>query len=290
MIATGDPLYLSFDERLLYFLRNARMVHFGELCVKMQIVQEQQMEHALHLLSQMCWLVQGCWVLKSAIVYDRSWRPGVPVPHPTMAAAHSNMSSARASRPVSDRVQLSREYLLTQFARRRVQYRDELLQTVQLELEPLDELLNELARCIPVTSQQQQEQGVASQAQWEWKINTDNTIAKQSDTHTTTHASRQTRTRLGSARCSAPLHPLRLSRACCLSDAACLVCCVSFPKVSQSCEQQLPPLEQESDRSTRARAAADGECLSVSHLSLFVSCVSLQASLSSRLLLCAHVS
>ena len=183
MIATGDPLYLSFDERLLYFLRNARMVPFGELCVKMQIVQEQQMEHALQLLSSMCWLVQGCWVLKSAIVYDRSWRPGVPVPHPTMAAAHANMSSARASRPVSDRVQLAREYLLTQFARRRVQFRDELLQTVQLELEPLDELLNELARCT-VTSQQQQQEGVASRAQWEWKIDTDNTIAKQS-THNT---------------------------------------------------------------------------------------------------------
>lgn len=185
MIATGDPLYLSFDDRLLYFLRNARMVHFGELCVKMQIVHEQQMEHALQLLSTMCWLVQGCWVLKSAIVYDRSWRPGVPVPHPTMAAAHSNMASARASRPVSDRVQLSREYLLTQFARRRVQFRDDLLQTVQLELEPLDELLNELARCVPVTHAQQQDHGVASRSQWEWKIDTDSTIAKQS-THSTT--------------------------------------------------------------------------------------------------------
>lgn len=180
MIATGDPLYLSFDERLLYFMRNARMVHFAELCVKMQIVHDTQMEHALQLLSQMCWMVQGCWVLKSAIVYDRNWRPGVPVPHPTLAAAHTGMSAAgRASRPVSDRVQLAREYLLTQFARRRVQYRDELLQTVQLELEPLDELLNEIARCTSLSAQQQQAQGLASRAQWEWKIDTDHTFAKQ---------------------------------------------------------------------------------------------------------------
>lgn len=235
MIATGDPLYLSFDERVLHFMRTARMIHFSELCIKMQIVHEQQMEHALHLLASMCWLVQGCWVLKSAIVYDRNWKIGTPVPHPTLAAAHSSMSSSRASRPVADRVQLSREYLITQFARRRVQYRDELLQTVQLELEPLDELLNELARCTTVSAQQQAEQGVASRAQWEWKINTDNTIAKQSDdTHAGTSTAARTHARRSLASPCLPRLP-------CVRPA--VLCCAVFflPPLTCAFSPSPPP-------------------------------------------------
>ena len=64
MIATGDPLFLSFDERLLHFMRNCRVVHMRELCTKMQIVSDAQLDHAVQLLASMCWVVQGCWVLK----------------------------------------------------------------------------------------------------------------------------------------------------------------------------------------------------------------------------------
>ena len=104
----------------------------------------------------------------------------MPVPPPTLASSstYTSSSSSSRTRAIADRVQLSRDYILCQFARNRVQFRDELLTVLQIELEPLDEILTELAVCTPLTQQQQEQQGVARKAQWEWKMQTDKQMAK----------------------------------------------------------------------------------------------------------------
>jgi len=175
LIATGDPLYLTFDERILYFMRNCRLVHCSDLCIKMNIHTEDKLEAAIRELSNICWIVQGCWVLKSGIVFDRSWRPGLPVPSPTLSVTTS-VSGATAGmrfRRVAPRQQLSREYLLTQFAKNRVVYRDELQKIMQIEVEHMDELLNELAVKKDVSEEQMEKGGIARGAMWEWKLDTD---------------------------------------------------------------------------------------------------------------------
>ena len=68
------------------------------------------------------------------------------VVHPaTQAPAAMSIGGRSAIRGVADRIQLAREYLLTQFHKSRIVYRDEINAVVQLELEPLEELLTELA-------------------------------------------------------------------------------------------------------------------------------------------------
>lgn len=177
LIATGDPLYLSFEDRLLYFMRNCRQIHLSELCRKLQVVDQDQLEVAIRELAAMCWVVQGCLVLKSSIVYDRNWRIGMAVPSATTAPS-SSASSARP-RGTVDRVQLGREYLLTQFHQRRIIYRDEVNALLQLELEPLEELLNELATKNTEEDEQVQARGIPKGGQWEFKISTDNTLQQQ---------------------------------------------------------------------------------------------------------------
>lgn len=184
MVATGDPLHLNFEERLLHFMRNARVIHMRELCTKMQIGTVQAVEAAVRLMADMCWIVQGCWVLKSSIAFDRSWRPGMPVPPataaPTSAYAHPasavSSASSRGTRPLAQRIQLARDLLCIEFSRSRVLFRDEVNQVLQLELEELDALLDEVATCVPVSEGQKERQGMAPKAQWEWKLQTDLTL------------------------------------------------------------------------------------------------------------------
>ena len=76
LIATGDPYYLTFQQRLLYFLRNCRVITLRELCIKLLIRDAEAMECMLSEMATLCWIVQGCFVLKSAVVYDRNVRAG----------------------------------------------------------------------------------------------------------------------------------------------------------------------------------------------------------------------
>jgi hypothetical protein len=184
--ATGDSLYLTFEERLLYFMRNCRVCLLSELCLKMGIIDEEQLETALSFLCQMCWVVQGCLVLKSSIVYDRKWKPGMIVASaiqaPNTEGINPNQFQSQRGKGgmggngIAERVQLCREFILTQFHSQRNIYRDELMTLLQLELEPLDELLNELAVKKPLEINQIKQQGIPRGAQWEWKIKTDHSI------------------------------------------------------------------------------------------------------------------
>ena len=171
LIAAGDPLYLSFEDRIVYFMRNCRQVHFSEFCLKLQIVSEDQLELAMRELASICWVIQGCLVLKSSIVYDRNWRPGMVVPPATQApATGAALTATIKQRGMADRVQMSREYILTQFQHSRIVYRDELNEVLQLELEPLEEILSELANKSQVDTNETRANGIPKGGRWEWKL------------------------------------------------------------------------------------------------------------------------
>lgn len=60
----SSSLSQSFTDELYYLFRNARVISFPAVAIKLQIQSQEKLHEALKLLDKWGWCVQGNWVMK----------------------------------------------------------------------------------------------------------------------------------------------------------------------------------------------------------------------------------